>query len=255
MSIKKTIRNAIKTLPGCKALIRTRNNYLANSSMSKLGGREGIFNHWYKTNKWGDEESVSGPGSTLEYTKNIRKEMPKLALELGASVILDAPCGDYNWFGKIEWESDVSYIGGDIVEALVERNQSLYSSDSVKFMNLDVMKDTLPQVDLWLCRDCLFHFSNEDVLLTLNNLLSSKVKYILTTTYPHIMKNHDIHTGMFRAINLQKSPFNLGEPIQEINDWIDGYESRVLGLWSVEDLRKTLAENRAIKRIQKTART
>ena len=46
---------------------------------------EDRFKHIYETNHWDEAESVSGPGSTLEETKPIRRELPALLAELGAS--------------------------------------------------------------------------------------------------------------------------------------------------------------------------
>ncbi|NBO28678.1 MAG: hypothetical protein EBV10_05470, partial [Synechococcaceae bacterium WB6_1A_059] len=87
-----------------------------------IGNNSDIFNYYYINNFWGDSESVSGPGSTLAYTENLRAELPKLVEELEVTSILDSPCGDYNWFRMIEWNSEIAYIGGDIVESLVSRN-------------------------------------------------------------------------------------------------------------------------------------
>ena len=88
---------------------------------------KGVFTHHFNTNRWENDESVSGPGSTLETTEKVRMQLPPLLERLEVHTILDAPCGDYNWFRLIP-RSDVSYIGGDIVEPLIQRNQELYTT-------------------------------------------------------------------------------------------------------------------------------
>ncbi|NDA75093.1 MAG: hypothetical protein EBY27_03840, partial [Synechococcaceae bacterium WB8_3_299] len=131
-----------------------------------IGNNSDIFNYYYINNFWGDSESVSGPGSTLAYTENLRAELPKLVEELEVTSILDSPCGDYNWFRMIDWNSEITYVGGDIVETLVSRNQLLFGSEKRNFVCLDIINDKLPDADIWLCRDCLFHLSNKDIHIT-----------------------------------------------------------------------------------------
>ncbi len=88
---------------------------------------------------------------------------------------------------------------------------------------------------MWLCRDCLFHLSNHDILLVIENFFRSNVKYLLTSTHSNC-ENEDIQTGSFRQLNLQKEPFNFGKPIALIEDWIEGYPVRHLALWEREVL-------------------
>ncbi len=195
-----------------------------------------IFQHHYTDNLWGNGESVSGPGSTIEYTENIRKELPELVNKLGIKVILDAPCGDFNWFRMISWKQPITYIGADIVEPLINRNQLLYGNQNQNFTYLNIIQDALPKADMWLCRDCLFHLSNEDILSVIENFLRSDVKYLLTSTHSNL-ENEDIQTGSFRLLNLQKEPFNFAQPIAFIEDWIEGYPIRHLGLWERESIR------------------
>ncbi len=251
--IKQGLHKIILALPGGRALLRS----LASSRAQRRFARRGfanmddakeVFQHHYKSNTWRNAESVSGSGSTLEYTENIQKKIPQLAEELGVQVILDAPCGDYNWFKMVEWNTPISYIGGDIVEPLIERNSSLYGTDNTTFISLDITNDDLPKADLWLCRDCLFHLSEHDIFMALDNFLKSDVRYLLTSSHSECDMNSDIPTGAFREINLQLPPFSLGKPIREIDDWIDGHPVRRLGLWEREAVENALASNKAYQR-------
>ena len=76
--------------------------------------------------------------------------IPALLKQLGVRYLLDAPCGDYNWFRLIVRESGFSYVGGDIVSPLVKKNQEAYGNDDTRFVVLDIPKDTFPEADLWL---------------------------------------------------------------------------------------------------------
>src|ERR1017187_10086947 len=85
---------------------------------------EDRFTRIFTAKYWGDEESVSGPGSRLETTENIRRLLPDLIDKFSIKSIFDAPCGGFYWMKFILHKVDVKYIGGDIVKKLVEKNLS-----------------------------------------------------------------------------------------------------------------------------------
>ena len=201
-----------------------------------LKGREKLFTDFYKINQWSNKESISGPGSTLEYTENIRTEIPKLLKQLNIKSILDAPCGDFNWFGRINQTLDINYTGGDIVGPMIKNNIKQFENHRTRFIQIDITKDKLPNADLWLCRDCLIHFSDKDIFNTLSNFLKSDISYLLTTTYTESKTNKNIPTGSHRFLNLELPPFNFCKPILYIDDWIDGHPIKKIGLWKREDL-------------------
>src|SRR5260370_61794 len=113
--------------PKRKYLRLVRRRILASDSI------EHRFTWVYKRNHWGDRESVSGPGSTLRYTENLRKQLPLLFAEYKVRKVLDAPCGDFNWMQEDVKEIDIDYVGADIVPQLVENNNALYKSERVGF--------------------------------------------------------------------------------------------------------------------------
>lgn len=204
--------------------------------LERIGSAQDVFTHYYRTNRWGSEESRSGAGSTLAYTENLRKELPSLLQRLKVQVFLDAPCGDYNWFHHVS-RPGVRYIGGDIVRDLVDDNVRNYGADDTRFIQLDITRDRLPQADIWLCRDVLFHLSYADATQAIENFLTSDIPWLLTTTHPNRDCNRDIPTGSFRELNLCLPPFNFPPPQVAIDDWIEGFPVRQLGLWSREDLQ------------------
>jgi hypothetical protein len=242
---KETVCRIITAFPGVKAILKSRHYFTEYLRLARIGDAKKIFEHHYAVNEWGSEESVSGPGSEIKYTENIRKEIPRLVSELGVKVILDAPCGDYHWFRMITLGKEVAYIGGDIVRPLIERNQSLYGRENTNFIHLDIVRDSLPKADLWLCRDCLLHLSNRDAWLAIDNFLQSDIRYLLTSTNSNCDKNHDIPTGSCRLLNLRQPPFSFGEPMTLIDDWIEGYPVRHLALWERESLKSSLGSGNA----------
>lgn len=244
-SVKQGLRKVMLALPGGRTLLRFRARILACRGFNFVGNEEDVFQHHYESNTWGDKESVSGSGSTLLYTESIRSVIPGIFENFDVKSILDAPCGDYNWFGSIQWKSPIAYIGADIVKPLIKRNINLYSSDNVKFISLNIINEKLPETDIWLCRDCLIHLSEKDIFLMFNNFFRSNIRYIFLSTYPNCDLNGDIPTGSARPLNLQIPPYNLGEPIQFIEDWVEGYPVRYLGLWEREKIEKLFVSNKA----------
>lgn len=207
-----------------------------------------LFTDYYYNNTWGNKESVSGAGSTIAYTENVRKEIPLLVERFKVKKFLDAPCGDFNWFQAVNRPENLEYIGGDIVEELVNQNQARYGNARTSFISLDVITDTLPQADLWMCRDCLFHFSYENIFKTFANFLSSDIEYIFTSIHTDCTANADIVTGEARQLNLELPPFNLCKPILYIDDWIPGFTVRRMGVWTKSMVAESLADNPEMKK-------
>ena len=195
-----------------------------------------LFTEIFRGNKWGDRDSLSGPGSNLVQTEAVRRVLPLLIREMNCKSLLDVPCGDFVWMKLVEM--DVEYIGGDIVDELVRNNQEQYGSNSHRFINLDLLQDELPRVDLVLCRDCLVHFSYQHIFRALKNIKSSGSTYLLTTTFVGRERNEDIPTGAWRPINLLLPPFNFPTPIKLIDEECpsDNYRDKHLGLWKTDDI-------------------
>ena len=190
-----------------------------------LKNAEDRFTKIYNTNHWNDLETRSGEGSTLENTRGIRSALPKLFKKYEIKTILDAPCGDFNWMRTVIQDTSISYIGGDIVRPLIEKNQAQYQSNRVTFIHLDLTKGPIPKADLMFCRDCLFHLSYIDIAAALKNFLIAQIPLLLTTTSAHPnatrLNNFDIKTGDMRLIDLFSEPFGLSKT--NILDTIDDH--------------------------------
>ena len=184
-------------------------------------------------------ESVSGPGSSADQTATLREALPRLLRGLGVSRLLDLPCGDFHWMASVDL-SDIEYVGGDLVPAIVESNRAKHGRPGRTFQLLDLTSSPLPQADLVICRDCLVHLSIADIWLAVENVRRSGATYLLTTTFPQEEVNLDIRTGDWRPLNLQGVPFDFPAPAALINEGCTEQEGRFadksLGLWRVADL-------------------
>lgn len=205
-------------------------------------GMEQFWTHGYLQaidGFWGNVESVSGPGSTIEQTKVIQKAITSLINEYNIQTVLDVPCGDFNWMRLVELNNCV-YIGADIIKPLIDKNNEKYGCSNISFMHLDVTKNQLPKCDLIICRDLLVHLSTGDVFKALKNFKASGAKYLLTTTFVKTQLNTEINSGEWRPINLQVIPFLFPSPELIINENCteqgDRYQDKSLALWKFSDL-------------------
>lgn len=236
------MRKFVEKQPGGKFLISLYKKWKFNVYYKHIKGKEALFTDYFFKRVWGEVESASGPGSTVSYTQPLRKELPKLLKELKVEKILDAPCGDFNWFHLMADEIELDYIGGDIVKPLIEQNKDRFSGNSYEFIHLDITKDPLPQSDIWFCRDCLIHFSDHDIKKALEAFLESEIPYLLTTSYTDSEKNENIATGGHRFLNLELAPFNFPKPVQYLDDWVEGFPVKKMGLWKREMIREAIIE-------------
>jgi hypothetical protein len=103
-----------------------------------------------------------------------------------------------------------------------------------------MVRQRLPAADLVLARDALVHFSHNDIFQALANLRRTGANYLITTTFLGDRCNEDIRTGEWRALNLQRPPFQLPAPLALIDEHChhtDGiYSDKRLGLWRFADL-------------------
>jgi len=169
------------------------------------------FNLIHANNYWESKESISGNGSEIHYTEKLRNWMINVLPEYQIKRLTDAPCGDFNWMKLVVSEIEIEYQGFDIVDSLIKNNNALYRSDKVQFDIANICEDKLPDCDLLMVRDCLFHLSYSDINKFLKNIANVNYKYLLTTT--HILDkkfvNKDIKSADHRLIDLFKEPFNF----------------------------------------------
>jgi len=195
--------------------------------MLKRRSLKSRFNEIYEKNLWQSKETRSGEGSELDYTLPLRNWLISKLIKLRIKILVDAPCGDFNWMKMIISKSNIYYFGFDIVNSIIKKNK-FYSNANTKFSVANICKDQLPKCDLLMVRDCIFHFSYKDINKFLKNINKTKYKYLLITN--HIVgknfMNRDIITGDFRVIDLFSYPFNFDNKkvIDRVNDYPKGHK-------------------------------
>ena len=162
--------------------------------------------------KAGTAETCCGPGSTLEYTKDLRLALADLLYRRDIKSMNDAGAGDRNWIRRIMYV-DFDYRGFD-----------LFPHEGVTI--LDITRQTMPPADLILCRDVLIHLPEELIHSALLHFKES-APLLLSTSYDR--PEHDRLGEDYDNIKLDLSiePFDLGEPLEKLKDG----EAQWLGLW------------------------
>lgn len=242
MSISRVLKDVLKRLPGARVVKRV----LFQERRPNAGQVEGhaeVFARICRTNAWKGRESVSGSGSDLDQTRELIRQMPALLRELNATSMLDIPCGDFNWMKRVDL-GGISYTGADIVPDLIETNQRRYGADRIRFVVADLLRGGVPRADVVLCRDCLVHFSFQDVFAALETICASGARYLLTTTFTAHPSNTDIRTGGWRPLNLEKEPFLLPGPerllVERCTENGGVYADKSLGLWQISSVLRRL---------------
>jgi hypothetical protein len=227
------LRSAARQVPGLRWAYRKAYNLSL-----RMKSPEQVFTDIHRHNKWFGTDSVSGVGSDAVQTGIIVDRIPRLLEEFQVKSILDVPCGDFFWMSRIRLDN-VSYVGGDIVQALVDKNNAEYARPGVSFRRIDLISDELPKADLLLVRDCLVHLSYGDISRALGNICRSSATYLLATTFPG-RTNQDIPTGRWRPLDLQAAPFGFPAPLRLVNEGCTEaggqYRDKSLALWRVEDI-------------------
>lgn len=240
--IKRFIRAVLPTsvLVYLRGIRASRSELSGASQKVRPGSKKASldFDGIYRQNGFEGTESRSGGGSTLEQTYVISREIPLLLKELGIKHFLDVPCGDLNWMRYVDF-GDVKYTGGDIVQAIVDKNSAEYGDEKRSFQRINIITGPLPVADMIFCRDCLVHLSYADGLSALEQFRNSGAKWLLTTTFTDRTSNSDLYEGdIWRPLNLEQAPYNLPKPERYINEaCTEGaglFGDKCLALWRID---------------------
>ena len=211
----------------------------SNFFFSKEKIRKNAFRHIYLSNHWQNyfkldlQKSRSGPGSNLNYTSDMSRELEKFFAEKNIKTILDIGCGDFIWMNLLlnKYYNYDKYLGLDIVDELIKNNNLKYSNDKISFKTFDLVKDDIPKgFDIILIRDVFIHLKNEQIINFLNLLKNLDIKFFGVTSTPSLKKNNELKAvGRYRDINIEIEPFNLKNFLHKIdeknnNDTLNIYE-------------------------------
>lgn len=180
-----------------------------------------VMGQIYETNLWkGDNSSLprSGPGSRLECTVIFRDILREIIRKDRIKRVVDLGCGDLTWMKTMLpffEENGVSYLGCDVAQAIISEHQQQDFGPNVAFRRLDILhpgEEGLPQGDLYVLRDILFHLSNENIFRLLGLLRATQSKILVSVNQRVITnegRNVSADQDHWAAVDLRRPPFNL----------------------------------------------
>lgn len=226
-----------------------------------IGDVEERFSRIYSKGVWNKNQRhvpKSGPGSSLQATKEVRTVISNVIQELGVRSMADVSCGDMTWMPSVELHG-AKYFGYDIVDSVIRSNRQRFKTErpDFTFSRLNAIRQMIPQsVDLIFCRQALQHLRPNETIQALKNFVNSGSKYLLTTTYPWAKRNSErpYQHGLdyFIPLNLNDHPFNLPPPKAFFSDMVQTAGGRsvfddrhfnpsmYVALWELPKLRKAL---------------
>jgi hypothetical protein len=203
------------------------------------GAYERIFSSFGELYERQRSESVSGPGSSLAETQELRERLPLVLESLAIRSLLDAGCGDLNWMEHVQLGVH-TYIGVDAQAEVIADDQWLHTAPHRQFQRADILRDALPRADGVLCRDVLPHLSFAEIVQAIANFKASGATYLLTTTFAGPRPNRDTAGGEWRPLNLTLPPFGFPAPLRLVNEKCSegggAYSDKSLGVWRFADL-------------------
>lgn len=151
------------------------------------------FEQVYAQSRWGDAGGRSGPGSSIESTRNTVAALHHFIDSGLVSSIWDASCGSMIWMkGFLEsMEAGghaVQYFGTDVVRPLIaDHRRNFAGHPNWHFGVLDMTRGhTAKGADLVIVRDTLFHLSFRSIWDALDNINRSNSTWLLTTCHANI---------------------------------------------------------------------
>ncbi len=175
-----------------------------------LSKAERYFSDVYDHAAWGHNEmgeGSSGPGSLVHEAIPFINYIQNFLETHEIDSVVDVGCGDWVLAREINWGKR-NYLGIDVVESVIEKNQVNYSSDNIHFLKFDAGIDSISPGDLLICKDVFIHLPYSEI----NNILkeSNKFKYcIFVNDVEGSGVNIDLPNYGFRSVYLTTFPFNL----------------------------------------------
>ena len=157
-----------------------------------------------------------GPGSNEDRIIPFKEEFPEIIKKYLIGSVNDAGCG-LGWIKAECMKLGVKYSGFDILPR-----------EGAKV--LDITSEVMPKADLIICRDVLFHLTNDLIEDALGDFKKSGIYLLATSHYgvsnetrPDSYEGHIINN----FVDLEKI---LGTPLDKIEEPID---NRYMGIWKL----------------------
>ncbi|NBO71223.1 MAG: hypothetical protein EBU66_14495 [Bacteroidetes bacterium] len=227
-----------------------------------------IFTRIYEEGTWGDgsvHNPFSGTGSAPDNAVPFVRFVADTINKYGILSIFDFGHGDWSIWRDYKFEN-LNYVGVDVAGGLSQKNQDLFGSEKIRFLEVDE-NYILPEGELLICKEVLQHLSLNEInrilpqfskfnYLILCNAFFDEDSFIFKMRFflqfrtrlskllnfqwpfylPRFPKNNSsIDSGGFRGIDLESeifswafSEFNLLHKFDFDTQKVKGFKQRVL---------------------------
>jgi len=188
-----------------------------------------VFSSIYATKQWGftgifhSGAGTADAGVSNSYVEVILNYLAEQGFT--NTRFVDLGCGDFRIGSEIAALAS-SYIGGDVVPALVDHLNQTRKTERISFQTVDMVRDPLPVGDVCFIRQVLQHLSNDQIAKILPKL--SQYHCVFITEHipnrakpyrPNINKDQgpDIRLFWNSGVFLDQPPFSIpGNRLEEI---------------------------------------
>lgn len=193
----------------------------ARGSRNRTKSTAEVFSNIYSSKQWGSAGDFNSGAGTLDgevaspYVLAVRNALNER--QIVNSRFVDLGCGDFRIGSQIAPLAS-SYIGGDVVPALVDHLNKTHGNERISFRCVDMVLDELPEGDVCFIRQVLQHLSNDQIQRILPKLSRYRCVFI-TEHIPNRGKPHeanidkaqgpDIRLYWNSGVFLDQSPFSV----------------------------------------------
>jgi hypothetical protein len=192
---------------------------VTSTFLNALAEQKSVFSNIYDTSTWGrGSGNGSHPAATIQY----RSFLENFISMNDISSIVDIGCGDWQSSQYISFHNS-SYIGFDVVDSVVRKNNTLYANSKIQFQTMPDDPRNLPDADLFIMKDVLQHLTDEQIMFYRDYVLPKYAICLITNSWKaiHYGQNVPIEPGQFRSLDLKAAPyFYSGVYVVEAwNEW------------------------------------
>lgn len=188
-----------------------------------MADNKAVFENIYNNKLWNNGRTnipLSGPGSSLENTKQCSSILNKFIYDNNCKSVLDLGCGDLTWISKTQFFNDTSikYTGVDVVESLITSHSTNYPENT--FICKDLVtydNNNIEFASLIIIRDVIFHLKNDEILSIFKNI-KNKFDFLLITSCKNDINMDNFDKWHFSNKNIHKKPFNKSHYFEKCID-------------------------------------
>lgn len=173
--------------------------------MLKKADHKDVFSKIYHNQTWGESQSsnpyYSGGGSNDEYAMPYIAAISQFIKQHQIKKVVDLGCGDFRIGKQLTLMNDIDYHGIDIVPEMIKYNIQKFASKKISFSLLNIVKNKIPDGELYLIRQVLQHLSNTDIKKILSKL--NKEKHVIITEHQPISGNITFNLDKTSGANIR----------------------------------------------------